>query len=570
MPEPLIPWWQGLPQAGQTYGPDPAKMLNAQVLAEKLRGAQQERQGYNALANLFKDPSNLQNGMLTPEAQQRLGAAGYPRQMLEMMEAQSKIQQQRQATAMSQQKFSQAQNERSTEEMTPLLSQYDQDVGTIGKEAALQKYRTARMETIERMAGSGTYTPQFIETVKRNPGDPEALRGAILGPKSIQSPAEARDEVRKDERLSIEQNRAETPWRAQTIDGKPIDLVKGQAGNWINAMTREPVAANTLKPGSLTKIGTKTEEDASTAGTPTGPTDKHGAEYIEALPAARAAMIKGYAEGRVPFPGSFSLRSPYWQKMVADIVQYDPAFDAVNYNSRSSTRRSFTAGPDAANVTSLNTAIGHLGTLLKAGDKLNNTWSPLWNKVANFLVTQKGDPRVTGFNVAAQAVGSELTRAFRGTGGSLTEIEDWKKNLDTAGSPSQIHEAVEKAVDLLGSRISAVGEKYRRGMGTTADVTELLTPAARKTLAQLPKGEEILNDMGIRPQGTRGEPARTPRVDGAEPATPAAAAPPMGAQAPPAMVGGVPTYSSEEQFKANPPTGPWRRPDDPPGKVRMP
>src|SRR5712664_3382853 len=115
MPPDLIPWWQGLPQPDQTYGPDPQKMLSAQVLAEKLRGAQQDRQGYNALAQMFRDPSNLQNGMLTPDAQARLGGVA-PRQMFEVMEAQAKIAQQRQSTAMNQQKFAQAQNERSVEE----------------------------------------------------------------------------------------------------------------------------------------------------------------------------------------------------------------------------------------------------------------------------------------------------------------------------------------------------------------------------------------------------------------------------------------------------------------------
>src|SRR5260370_9269087 len=153
MSDGLVPWWNLVPRAGDEVGPDPTKMLNAQVLAEKLRGAQQERQGYNALAQTFQDPSNLQNGLPNQNAMARVMAVS-PQVGLSMMEAASKMQQQQQATAMNQQKFAQALNARSVEEMTPLLSQYDQDIGTIGKEAALQKISTERMATIDRIAPS--------------------------------------------------------------------------------------------------------------------------------------------------------------------------------------------------------------------------------------------------------------------------------------------------------------------------------------------------------------------------------------------------------------------------------
>src|SRR6185437_13567453 len=72
----LIPWWQGLPQAPTQYGPDPARMLNAQMLAQKLQIQKQDTQGYNALGALYSNPANLDpNGNLKPEALQQLMAA---------------------------------------------------------------------------------------------------------------------------------------------------------------------------------------------------------------------------------------------------------------------------------------------------------------------------------------------------------------------------------------------------------------------------------------------------------------------------------------------------------------
>jgi len=34
------------------------------------------------------------------------------------------------------------------------------------------------------------------------------------------------------------------------------------------------------------------------------------------------------------FPSGFALKSPYWQNMISLVSQYDPNFDAVNFNAR--------------------------------------------------------------------------------------------------------------------------------------------------------------------------------------------------------------------------------------------
>ncbi len=218
--------------------------------------------------------------------------------------------------------------------------------------------------------------------------------------------------------------------------------------------------------------------------------DLHGEDYLKTLDKGQADQVKALADGRQAFPSGFALRSPYWQRMLTEVSQYDPSFDAVNYQSRAATRKDFTSGKSAQNITSFNTAIGHLGTLADAADKLGNSWSPAYNTVANWVVTQAGSPQVTNFNTARTAVTDELTRAFRGTGGNVHDIVEWTKNLNDAGSPGQLRGAIRQAVDLLRSRIDSVGEQYSRGMGKTSDPMQLLTPRARETLAKLPGGED--------------------------------------------------------------------------------
>src|SRR5712691_1921557 len=149
-------WARLLPQAGQVYGPDP-------LLMEKLRAAQQERQGANAFAQMFQNPGNLQNGLPTDDAMARLGAVpGAQQQYLSLLETRARLQQHQQANLINQQKLAQGWNDQSTDAMTPLLGVYDSEAGTIGKDAALNNYKTSRMAKIDEMEKSGQYPPQFI------------------------------------------------------------------------------------------------------------------------------------------------------------------------------------------------------------------------------------------------------------------------------------------------------------------------------------------------------------------------------------------------------------------------
>lgn len=214
-----------------------------------------------------------------------------------------------------------------------------------------------------------------------------------------------------------------------------------------------------------------------------------GDEFLATLDKPTADQIKALATGRMPIPGGFALKSPYWQNMMQMVSQYDPNFDAVNYNARSKTRNDFTAGKSAQNLASFNTALGHLDTLDKSIDDLRNTDYPAFNAAANAVARQTGDTRYQQsekkFNAAKQAVVDELTRAFRGSGGNVHDIKGWESTINGADSPSALHAAVKQAADLLHSRIEAVGDQYNRGMGTTSSPLELLSPKAKGTIERL-------------------------------------------------------------------------------------
>jgi hypothetical protein len=248
-----------------------------------------------------------------------------------------------------------------------------------------------------------------------------------------------------------------------------------------------------------------------------------GDALLATLPKQLGDQVKALAEGRMSFPGSFALKSPYWQGMISLVSQYDPSFDAINYAARSKTRNDFTAGKSAQQANALNTVIGHLGQLSDAADALNNTSIPIVNRATNFVEAQMGDPRIKQFDITRKAVVDELTRVYRGTGGSEKDIQTWTDAINSANSPAQLHGAIAQVSGLLESKIQAMEDQYQKGMGTTADGLRLLTAHARESLdkmgkraggsdsgsgpvkisgdtdyAQLPSGTEFVGPDGVR------------------------------------------------------------------------
>lgn len=220
-----------------------------------------------------------------------------------------------------------------------------------------------------------------------------------------------------------------------------------------------------------------------------GSSQVHGDDLLKSLPDTEAAQVKALAEGRMQFPSGFALKSPYWQQMLSAVSQYDPNFDAVNYNARNKTYQDFTSGKSAQNLTALNTAMGHLETLDKDFSKLNNSDLPWVNPIANSLAINTGNKDVQGNMSAvgadASGVSNELAKVFRSTGMSQKEVQDWEDKISANSSPSQMQGTIKSAINLMNSRIDSLGEQYNKGMGTSKNGIELLSPEAQLAYAKL-------------------------------------------------------------------------------------
>lgn len=208
---------------------------------------------------------------------------------------------------------------------------------------------------------------------------------------------------------------------------------------------------------------------AGTSGAATGgaqgPT---GDDFLKTLSPGTASEIKAYAEGRRPFPTGMSYAK--LQPLIQLVGQYDPTFDASNYNARNKARTDLESpsGTGGKTVNALNTALQHAGKLSDLIEKLDNYESPLANAVSNPIRTAMGKTAVTNFNVIAPQAMKEIERLWRGTGGSTSDIKDLIDSIGQNKGRQQQREALANFVDLIEGKLNSTTQQRDNVLGPLA------------------------------------------------------------------------------------------------------
>lgn len=310
-------------------------------------------------------------------------------------------------------------------------------------------------------------------------------------------------------------NRANLPGVAATQ--APTGMINGGAAPPVAAPGKEtavipPPAAETAStaaaqlaaklPGS---VGNATNLDVIRAARP-----DLNLEPLKGKSPMLVGLMMQVIDGRATLPPLGS-RNPDAIMIRAMASEIDPTLDEASSKGRMATRVAFTSGPEARNITALNTALGHAGVVDDAFDKLSNFGMPSANAVWNTVASAFGNPKLNNASVAVNALAAEARKVFAGAGGGggLTELENWEKSFPLNGSPLQQKGALQQFVNLLDSRLQSLGDQYNRGMGVAGDPMSFLEPHAREAFAKLsgaapqePIGRQLGNPRGV-PAGTQ-------------------------------------------------------------------
>lgn len=215
-------------------------------------------------------------------------------------------------------------------------------------------------------------------------------------------------------------------------------------------------------------------------------------QFLNALPGGATGQVATAIKGMANYtlnPASFSTSAKQAQsgltrgELVTLAQQYDPSFNEANWASRQALITNFSSGKYSQSVNSLNTAVGHISDILGNFSGVAQHGNSFVNAAQNELATLFGSGAPVKANLNINAATGELARLFTGVGATKDEMAALG-SISANSSPDQIKNYIEAASQLLGSKLSALGDTYQSGMGK-AKKGGFLSPASQQALLDL-------------------------------------------------------------------------------------
>jgi hypothetical protein len=259
-----------------------------------------------------------------------------------------------------------------------------------------------------------------------------------------------------------------------------------------------------------------------------------GPDYLKTLSQSDQNMVKALSEGRLAFPQGAALRAPFWQEKLSQVAQFDPTFDATDFNARAKGRANAISGKLGQSNNALNTALGHAGTLYEQiGGTASHGGFPFAttvNAVQNAYEKGRGEAGITNFTDTASKLADEMEAVYRNGGGAEQGVVRQLKNLDPNMSLEQKQGVIKNAMELLASKMAANISQYNFGTMGGKPHWEMLDPHSQQVLdkyapdirdkyfavpAASPNGPPPPNGgSGFAPAPTGGDPGLTSSKDG--------------------------------------------------------
>jgi hypothetical protein len=186
---------------------------------------------------------------------------------------------------------------------------------------------------------------------------------------------------------------------------------------------------------------------------------KESGSFEQGNPEDIDKMASAVANYQVPAPSGQAMRSPVSQKVMAQVMQKNPQYDAKNYEMAQGGLNAFANGPQGDIVRKMNVSVNHMDALLPLVDALGNGNTQMINQARQKYQEQTGATAPTNFKAAAQVVTDEVTSALQAGGGTLADRE--KKELSEANSGPQLKGIIQQYQNLLGGQLNGLAKQYQ-------------------------------------------------------------------------------------------------------------
>lgn len=248
--------------------------------------------------------------------------------------------------------------------------------------------------------------------------------------------------------------------------------------------------------GPLPEVRSLNGASSNPAGTGPAPSANNPSSPTQKLPPELQPTVNAMVAGRVPPPTPYMMaRKPQlYNALIFGAQEIDPNFDFTSWGARYKARTGF--APGGAGFKDRQAAeqlLNHLMELRKAGIALDNwhsgSWGPL-TSLANAArvgyLGQEQDPRIGPFEQSKNAVIDELSKNWKGTGGtSEADIERWSGQIRAAQSPEELNAVIHQIGSLIEGRLRPYQEQIQ-GIPGMEDI-RMLSPQSQTTFDTLMK-----------------------------------------------------------------------------------
>lgn len=226
-----------------------------------------------------------------------------------------------------------------------------------------------------------------------------------------------------------------------------------------------------------------------------------GAKALDGLPEGEKFLVQGMIDGKIQPPSSFALARPVWQhRLEAAEKATGGQFDETIWAQRHKTQTDYAPGGAVGkSIQAGNNAIPHLQLWIKAHEALQNGDTRGYNALIQTIRQATiGNPELAGVTNVRDILSEELRKFFAGAGGgSLSEFQEWQKNLAQKQTPAEAQATGKAIMGLLGAQYHNYSDQYGRIMGQDVDPYHFMTPSAKKAWQEM--GGQLDTSIGATP-----------------------------------------------------------------------
>lgn len=252
-------------------------------------------------------------------------------------------------------------------------------------------------------------------------------------------------------------------------------------------------------------------------GSPSDAAALTGDAFLKTLDPGKAETVKGIAEGRIPYPSGFIMKTPYGQWLTQAVGQYEPGVDATKIGERATFNKqmgSATPTSVGGQRTLMGTSLGHLADVAETATKLPNTtgilpdWMPGSSNVAQGINSVRNtentnQPTANAFNDAVAKFSGEIGKLYSGSsGGGIHEREQTRERLGANLTPPAMASTLEMSKALITSKLQALESQQDQIFGPNSKGrVDFLGENGRAAVAKIDAAiEKLRGGQGSQPQ----------------------------------------------------------------------